>query len=167
MNYNSQRLTQLVNNNINQRRRAVGKGTRETQYRNLCKTQNSEVSAALRSISRHRVGHTYGEVWNLNASKKAYGKNRGGLQQLAAILTSKTDGIPAITVVADFITFVMMHHNIPVDDVVEERSGPAALYDTGRTSIVETPVTEEAAPALDLADNSGDDDWETFADSCA
>ena len=158
MNYNTQRLTQLVNNNINQRRRAVGKGTRETHYRNLCKTQNSEVSAALRSISRHRVGHTYGEVWNLNSNKKAYGKNRGGLQQLAAILTSKTDGIPAITVVADFITFVMMHHNIPVDDVVAERSEHAAV-------MVEVPVMAETTHALNLADNSGDDDWESFADA--
>tara|TARA_Y100000389_G_C17355894_1_gene461051 strand:- start:45 stop:224 length:180 start_codon:yes stop_codon:yes gene_type:complete len=59
-----------------------------------------------------------------------------------------------------------MHHNVPVD-VVEERSEAAALPDTGRPSIVEAPVTEETKPALDLADNSGDDDWETFADSCA
>ena len=158
MNYNTQRLTQLVNNNINQRRRAVGKGTRETHYRNICKTHNSEVTAALRSISRHLVGYMYGEVWNLNASKKAYGKNRPGLQQLAAILTSKTGGIPAITVVADFITFVMMHHNVPVDDVVEERSEQSPV-------IVDAPVTEETTHALNLAENNGDGDWESFADS--
>lgn len=163
MNYNTQRLTQLVNNNINQRRRAVGKGTRETQYRNLCKTQNSEVSAALRSISRHRVGHTYGEVWNLNASKKAHGKNRAGLQQLATILASKTTGVPAITVVADFIAFVMMHHNIPVDDVVEEVE-KVECGGSAEALVEETPEASVEEP-ISIAANDGDDDWESFADN--
>ncbi len=166
MNYNQTRLTQLVNNNINQRRRAVGKGTRETQYRNLLKTQSADINGALTYIMRHRVGHTYGEVWNLNTSKIALKTNKIPLQTLATVLSRKMGVVPVITVVADFITFVMMHHNVPVD-VVEERSEAAALPDTGRPSIVEAPVTEETKPALDLADNSGDDDWETFADSCA
>jgi len=161
MNYNTQRLTQLINNNINQRRRAVGKGTRETHYRNICKTQHTEVSDALRSISRHRVGHTYGEVWNLNTSKKAYGKNRMGLQQLASILNSKMDSTPAITVVADFVTFVMMHHNIPMHD-----DSPEVLEEPSSQAIVsEEVIPQDSKPESNLTENSGDDDWESFADS--
>ena len=114
MNYNIQRLSQLVNNNINQRR-PVGKGTRETQYRNLIKTQTDDINTALKAIARHRVGQTYGEVWNLNVSKTALKKNKAPLQQLAGILARKSSGAPSITVVADFITFVIMHHNVPVD----------------------------------------------------
>jgi len=165
MNYNQTRLTQLVNNNINQRRRAVGKGTRETQYRNLLKTQTDDINWALKTIMRHRVGYTYGEVWNLNTSKTALKKNKIPLQTLATILSRKMGVPPAIAVVADFITFVIMHHNVP-DDVVEEREGGAAsvaVADTGS----EAPVTKETKPALELADNNGDDDWESFADSFA
>ena len=164
MNYNIQRLTQLVNNNINQRRRAVGKGTRETHYRNICKTQNSDIDAALRSISRHRVGHTYGEVWNLNASKKAFSKNKRGLQQLATVLANKSDGIPAITVVADFITFVMMHHNITTKDEPEELQDAAPSEGSAQMEESVVPPPPPCAPEV-LAENEGEDDWESFADA--
>ena len=164
MNYNQTRLTQLVNNKINQRRRAVGKGTRETQYRNLLKTQSIDINGAIKDIMRHRVGHTYGEVWNLNTSKIALKKNKIPLQTLAMVLSRKMGVVPVITVVADFITFVMMHHNVPVDVVEEvkkdEGGGDAAAL------VEETPEVGVEEPAT-VSANDGDDDWESFVDKCA
>jgi len=181
MNYNIQRLSQLVNNNINQRRRPVGKGTRETQYRNLIKTQIDDINPALKAIARHRVGQTYGEVWNLNVSKTALKKNKAPLQQLAAVLARKSGSAPSIGVVADFITFVIMHHNIPVDvaafasssheaaapppavSVASDEGGGAAAAPV----ISEKPEATSAPPPPPLDANNGEDDWETFADSFA
>ena len=127
MNYNTSRLSDNVNNNINRRRRAIGKGSRETLYRNLCKTHLEPINSALRDIARHRVGNTYGEVWNLNTGKSSLLKNRLPLLALAHIFANKVGGAPAIAVVADFITFVMMHHNLPVEDVVSVASPPLLL----------------------------------------
>jgi len=174
MNYNTQRLSQLVNNNINQRRRPVGKGTRETQYRNLIKTQTDDINLALKAIARHRVGQTYGEVWNLNVSKTALKKNKAPLQQLAAILARKSGGAPSIGVVADFITFVIMHHNIPVDVAAVAASALVVVKVTSdegcgaaAAPMEEMPELEQTTPTPSMAVNDGDDDWETFADSFA
>ena len=168
MNYNTQRLTTIVNTNINQRRRAVGKGTRETQYRSICKTHHMQIDAAVRSLFRHRVGHTYGEVWNLNSSKKAHGKNKAGLHQLATILASKSSAIPAITVVGDFIAFVMNHHNITVVEEPREKITP--MVPASATAAQEQATSESTPVALApscevLGENDGDEDWESFADS--
>jgi hypothetical protein len=160
MNYNISRLSDNVNNNINRRRRAIGKGSRETLYRNLCKTHLEPINSALRDIARHRVGNTYGEVWNINTGKSSLLKNRLPLLALAHIFANKVGGAPAIAVVADFITFVMMHHNLPVEDVVPPSvvaapSPPPSVAVAAPTVVLDMP----------LADNDGDDDWESFADS--
>ena len=170
MNYNSQRLTIIVNNNINQRRRAIGKGSRETQYRSLCKTFHSQIDDAVRSLSRHRVGHTYGEVWNLNSSKKAFAKNKNGLQTLANILASKSALLPDINVVGDFIAFVMNHHNITVVEEPREKITPMVPASATATAAQEQATSETTplalAPSCEvLGENQGDDDWESFADS--
>jgi hypothetical protein len=159
MNYNTSRLSDNVNNNINRRRRAIGKGSRETLYRNLCKTHGEAINVALRDIARRRVGNTYGEVWNINTGKSSLLKNRLPLLALAHIFANKVGGAPAITVVADFITFVMMHHNLPVEDVVSVVVPPTPTPTLAPPPLV-TPV--DAPP---LAANDGDDDWESFADS--
>ena len=161
MNYNTSRLSDNVNNNINRRRRAIGKGSRETLYRNLCKTHLEPINVALRDIARHRVGNTYGEVWNLNTGKTALKKNRLPLLALAHIFANKVGGAPAITVVADFITFVMMHHNLPVEDVVSVASPPTP---TVVAVAAPSPSVATVVPTP-LADNDGEDDWESFADS--
>jgi hypothetical protein len=161
MNYNTSRLSDNVNNNINRRRRAIGKGSRETLYRNLCKTHGEAINVALRDIARHRVGNTYGEVWNLNTGKTALKKNRLPLLALAHIFANKVGGAPAISVVADFITFVIMHHNLPVEDVVSVVVPPTP------TPTLAPPPPPSVAPVVPtpLAANDGDDDWESFADS--
>ena len=172
MNYNTQRLTLLVNNNINQRRRAIGKGSRETHYRSICKNLHHEIDSAILSISRHRVGHTYGEVWNINTSKKAYAKNRHGLLQLAHILASKSDSIPAISVVADFITFVMIDHN-DSSFTYTYTSTPSHSHTPTPTPTVPADATATPTPTLPATDNAsynilpnyGNHDWESFAQS--
>jgi len=161
MNYNTSRLSDYVNNNINRRRRAIGKGSRETLYRNLCKTHLEPINIALRDIARHRVGNTYGEVWNLNTGKSSLRKNRLPLLALAHIFANKVGGAPAITVVADFITFVIMHHNLPVEDVTPIASPPTPTHTLAPT----TTTTLATVLPTPLPDNDGDDDWESFADS--
>ena len=158
MNYNTSRLSDNVNNNINRRRRAIGKGSRETLYRNLCKTHLEPINSALRDIARHRVGNTYGEVWNINTGKSSLLKNRLPLLALAHIFANKVGGAPAIAVVADFITFVMMHHNLPVENVVSPVVPPTVVP-------VAAPPPSPTVVPMPLADNDGDDDWESFADS--
>jgi len=54
-----------------------------------------------------------------------------------------------------------MHHNLPVEEVVSVASPPVVA--------VAAPSLPSAPSALvdpmPLADNDGDDDWESFADS--
>ena len=164
MNYNTLRLSQLVNDNINQRRRSVGKGSRETQYRNLIKTSTDTINDVLRNIQRHRVGQTYGEVWNLNVGKTGLKTNKIHLQSLATILARKSSGAPAITIVADFITFILMHHNIPLDVKPVVATPARDTGGGGAAATVTEPVTVEPVPATMVQNDDDELDWESFAD---
>jgi hypothetical protein len=105
-------------------------------------------------------------VWNLNSSKKAHGKNKAGLHQLATILASKSSAIPAITVVGDFIAFVMNHHNITVVEEPREKITPMAPASAAQEQATSEPTPVAPAPSCEvLGENDGDGDWESFADS--
>jgi len=53
----------------------------------------------------------------------------------------------------------MMHHNLPVEDVVPPVVPPTVV------PVAAAPPPVAPVVPMPLADNDGDDDWESFADS--
>jgi len=53
----------------------------------------------------------------------------------------------------------MMHHNLPVEDVVSVVVPPSVV-----AVAAPSPSVAPVVP-MPLADNDGEDDWESFADS--